>query len=242
MSIWGKVIGGAAGFAIGGPLGALLGTLAGHAIDKQLPSNNTKHDAYKSIAFTAGVIALSAKMAKADGKVTKEEIITFRRLVQVPKENVKQVGKLWELAKKTTDGYDLYAQQISSLFKKEQAILERILDLLFEIAKSDGVIQESELKYLKHVSDIFGFSDQTFMRLLALNKPENNPYEILGLSPSDDPKTVNQTWKKMIKENHPDKLIGEGMPKEFIESANQKLSIINGAYEEIKKTWELKDG
>ncbi len=233
MSIWGKVIGGAAGFAIGGPLGALLGTLAGHAIDKQLPSNNTKHDAYKSIAFTAGVIALSAKMAKADGKVTKEEIITFRRLVQVPKENVKQVGKLWELAKKTTDGYDLYAQQISSLFKKEQAILERILDLLFEIAKSDGVIQESELKYLKHVSDIFGFSDQTFMRLLALNKPENNPYEILGLSPSDDPKTVNQTWKKMIKENHPDKLIGEGMPKEFIESANQKLSIINGAYEEI---------
>ena len=242
MSIWGKIIGGAAGFAIGGPLGALLGTLAGHAIDKQLPSNNTKHDAYKSIAFTAGVIALSAKMAKADGKVTKEEIITFRRLVQVPKENVKQVGKLWELAKKTTDGYDLYAQQISSLFKKEQAILERILDLLFEIAKSDGVIQESELKYLKHVSDIFGFSDQTFMRLLALNKPENNPYEILGLSPSDDPKTVNQTWKKMIKENHPDKLIGEGMPKEFIESANQKLSIINGAYEEIKKTWELKDG
>ncbi len=242
MSIWGKVIGGAAGFAIGGPLGALLGTLAGHAIDKQLPSNNTKHDAYKSIAFTAGVIALSAKMAKADGKVTKEEIITFRRLVQVPKENVKQVGKLWELAKKTTDGYDLYAQQISSLFKKEQAILERILDLLFEIAKSDGVIQESELKYLKHVSDIFDFSDQTFMRLLALNKPENNPYEILGLSPSDDPKTVNQTWKKMIKENHPDKLIGEGMPKEFIESANQKLSIINGAYEEIKKTWELKDG
>ena len=242
MSIWGKVIGGAAGFAIGGPLGALLGTLAGHAIDKQLPSNNTKHDAYKSIAFTAGVIALSAKMAKADGKVTKEEIITFRRLVQVPKENVKQVGKLWELAKKTTDGYDLYAQQISSLFKKEQAILERILDLLFEIAKSDGVIQESELKYLKHVSDIFGFSDQTFMRLLALNKPENNPYEILGLSPSDDPKTVNQTWKKMIKENHPDKLIGEGMPKEFIESANQKLSLINGAYEEIKKTWELKDG
>ena len=242
MSIWGKVIGGAAGFAIGGPLGALLGTLAGHAIDKKFPSNNSKHDAYRSIAFTAGVIALSAKMAKADGKVTKEEIITFRRLVRVPKENLKQVGKLWELAKKTTDGYDLYAQQISSLFKNEQAILERILDLLFEIAKSDGVIQESELKYLKHVSEIFNFNDQTFLRLLALHKPDNNPFEILGLSPSDDPKTVNQTWKKMIKENHPDKLIGEGMPEEFIESANQKLSLINGAYEEIKKTWELKDG
>ncbi len=241
MSIWGKVIGGAAGFAIGGPLGALLGTLAGHAIDRQLPSNNSKQEAHRSIAFTAGVIALSAKMAKADGKVTKEEIITFRRLVRIPKENVKQVGKLWELAKKTTDGYDLYAKQISSLFKNERAILERILDLLFEIAKSDGVIQESELRYLKHVSEIFDFNDQTFLRLLALHKPDNNPYEILGLSPSADPKTVNQTWKKMIKENHPDKLIGEGMPEEFIESANQKLSLINGAYEEIKKTWESKD-
>ena len=241
MSIWGKVIGGAAGFAIGGPLGALLGTLAGHAIDKQLPSNNSKHDAYRSIVFTAGVIALSAKMAKADGKVTKEEIITFRKLVRVPKENVRQVGKLWELAKKTTDGYDLYAKQISSLFKKEQAILERILDLLFEIAKSDGVIQESELEYLKNVSEIFNFSDQTFMRLLALHKPDNNPYEILGVSSSDDTKTVKKAWKKMIKENHPDKLIGEGMPKEFIESANQKLSLINAAYEEIKKILELKD-
>ena len=242
MGIWGKVIGGAAGFAIGGPIGALLGTIAGHAIDKQLPSNNSKQEAHRSIAFTAGVIALSAKMAKADGKVTKEEIITFRRLVQIPKEDVKQVGNLWELAKKTTDGYELYAKQISSLFTKEKAILERILDLLFEIAKSDGVIQESELKYLKHVSEIFNFNDQTFLRLLALHKPDNNPYEILGLSPSADTKTVNQTWKKMIKENHPDKLIGEGMPEEFIESANQKLSLINGAYEEIKKTWELKDG
>ena len=242
MSIWGKVIGGAAGFAIGGPLGALLGTLAGHAIDKRLPSNNSKDDAYRSIAFTAGVIALSAKMAKADGKVTKEEIITFRRLVRIPKEDVKQVGNLWELAKKTTDGYELYAQQISSLFKKEQAILERILDLLFEIAKSDGVIQESELKYLKNVSKIFNFSDQTFMKLFALHKPDNNPYEILGLSPSDDQNTVNQRWKQMIKENHPDKLIGAGMPEEFIESANQKLSLINAAYGEIKKTWELKNG
>ena len=242
MSIWGKVIGGAAGFAIGGPLGALLGTIAGHAIDKRLPSNNSKDDAYRSIAFTAGVIALSAKMAKADGKVTKEEIITFRRLVRIPKEDVKQVGNLWELAKKTTDGYELYAQQISSLFKKEQAILERILDLLFEIAKSDGVIQESELKYLKNVSKIFNFSDQTFMKLFALHKPDNNPYEILGLSPSDDQKTVNQRWKQMIKENHPDKLIGAGMPEEFIESANQKLSLINAAYGEIKKTWELKNG
>ena len=105
MNIWGKVIGGAAGFAIGGPIGALLGTVAGHAIDtKILPSYISSDQNYKSIVFTAGVIALSAKMAKADGKVTKEEILTFRKLVQIPKDDINQVSKLWELAKETTDG------------------------------------------------------------------------------------------------------------------------------------------
>ena len=106
MNIWGKLIGGATGFAIGGPIGGLLGTLAGHAIDsKIIPKYIKVKNYYESIVFTAGVIALSAKMAKADGQVTKEEILTFIKFVQIPKENIDEVSKLWELAKETTDGY-----------------------------------------------------------------------------------------------------------------------------------------
>ena len=235
MNIWGKVIGGAAGFAIGGPIGALLGAVAGHAIEKKiLPSYISNDENYKSIIFTAGVIALSAKMAKADGKVTKEEILTFRKLVQIPKNNINQVSKLWELAKQTTDGYELYAKQIYTLFRNQSEILERILDILFEIAKSDGNIDPKEFNYLKNVSNIFNFDEIVFKRLLALHNPENNSFEILGVKISDNMKDIKKKWKEMVKNNHPDKLIGQGMPIEFIESANQKLAILNSAYEEIK--------
>ncbi|MFL2813479.1 MAG: TerB family tellurite resistance protein [Candidatus Puniceispirillales bacterium] len=235
MNIWGKVIGGAAGFAIGGPIGALLGAVAGHAIDtKILPSYISNDENYKSIVFTAGVIALSAKMAKADGKVTKEEILTFRKLVQIPKDDINQVSKLWELAKETTDGYELYAKQIYSLFRNQPEILERILDILFEIAKSDGNIDSTELNYLKNVSNIFNFDEIIFEKLLALHNPENNSFEILGVQISDTLEDIQKKWKEMVKNNHPDKLVGQGMPIEFIESANQKLAIINSAYEEIK--------
>ena len=235
MNIWGKVIGGAAGFAIGGPIGALLGAVAGHAIDtKILPSYISNDQNYKSIVFTAGVIALSAKMAKADGKVTKEEILTFRKLVQIPKDDINQVSKLWELAKETTDGYELYAKQIYSLFRNQPEILERILDILFEIAKSDGKIDSTELNYLKNVSNIFNFDEIIFEKLLALHNPENNSFEILGVQISDSLEDIQKKWKEMVKNNHPDKLVGQGMPIEFIESANQKLAIINSAYEEIK--------
>ena len=235
MNIWGKVIGGAAGFAIGGPIGALLGAVAGHAIDtKILPAYISNDENYKSIVFTAGVIALSAKMAKADGKVTKEEILTFRKLVQIPKDDINQVSKLWELAKETTDGYELYAKQIYSLFRNQPEILERILDILFEIAKSDGNIDSTELNYLKNVSNIFNFDEIIFEKLLALHNPENNSFEILGVKISDSLQDIQDKWKEMVKNNHPDKLVGQGMPIEFIESANQKLAIINSAYEEIK--------
>ena len=235
MNIWGKVIGGAAGFAIGGPIGALLGAVAGHAIDtKILPAYISNDENYKSIVFTAGVIALSAKMAKADGKVTKEEILTFRKLVQIPKDDINQVSKLWELAKETTDGYELYAKQIYSLFRNQPEILERILDILFEIAKSDGNIDATELNYLKNVSNIFNFDEIIFEKLLALHNPENNSFEILGVKISDSLEDIRKKWKEMVKNNHPDKLVGQGMPIEFIESANQKLAIINSAFEEIK--------
>ena len=235
MNIWGKVIGGAAGFAIGGPIGALLGAVAGHAIDtKILPSYISNDANYKSIVFTAGVIALSAKMAKADGKVTKEEILTFRKLVQIPKGDINQVSKLWELAKETTDGYELYAKQIYSLFRNQPEILERILDILFGIAKSDGNIDLTELNYLKNVSNIFNFDKIIFEKLLALHNPENNSFEILGVKISDSLEDIQKKWREMVKNNHPDKLVGQGMPIEFIESANQKLAIINSAYKEIK--------
>ena len=240
MNIWGKLIGGATGFAIGGPIGGLLGTLAGHAIDSKIVPKYIKvKNYYESIVFTAGVIALSAKMAKADGQVTKEEILTFRKFVQIPKENIDEVSKLWELAKETTDGYELYARQIYNSFKNESEILVKILDLLFEIAKSDGIIKSEELNYLEVVSKIFNLDEKTFRQLFAQHKSEGNPYDILGVQHTDDFEEIQRVWKQMVKNNHPDKLIGKGMPIEFINTANHRLAAINSAFEEIKKLNKL---
>ena len=240
MNIWGKLIVGTTGFAIGGPIGGLLGTIAGHAIDsKIIPKYINVKNNYESIVFTAGVIALSAKMAKADGQLTKEEILTFRKFVQIPKENIDEVSKLWELAKETTDGYELYARQIYNSFKNESEILVKILDLLFEIAKSDGIIKSEELNYLEVVSKIFNLDEKTFRQLFAQHKSEGNPYDILGGKSTDDFEEIQRVWKQMVKNNHPDKLLGKGMPIEFINTANHRLAAINSAFEEIKNLNKL---
>ena len=125
MTIWGKIIGSATGFAFGGPIGALLGGAAGHALDKfKIKQKLPEELALKQIGFTIGVIVLSAKMAKADGKVTKSEIKAFKEKVKVPDNEIKNVARLWDQAKKTTNGFEVYAKQISNLFEKNSSVLE----------------------------------------------------------------------------------------------------------------------
>ena len=136
MNIWGKIIGSTSGFALGGPIGALIGGAAGHAIDKmQTKKKRSDKLALKQIGFTIGIIVLSAKMAKADGKVTKQEILAFKNKIDVPDTEMKNVAFLWDQAKKSTQGYEVYAQQISNLLEKNSPVLEELLNLLIVIAK-----------------------------------------------------------------------------------------------------------
>ena len=126
MSIWGKIIGGAAGFVIGGPLGAMLGAGVGHAMDSGLASGVGKaaEDATRKITFTIGVIALAAKMAKADGVVTRDEVDAFREVFKIPPHEVKNVGRVFDMARKDVAGYEVYAKQIADLFKGNNSVLE----------------------------------------------------------------------------------------------------------------------
>tara|TARA_A100001011_G_scaffold278029_1_gene287777 strand:- start:63 stop:785 length:723 start_codon:yes stop_codon:yes gene_type:complete len=240
MSIWGKLIVGTAGFAVGGPIGALFGTAAGHALDEiSFSSYNNDQKNIKSLAFTGGLIALSAKMAKADGIVTKDEVITFKKLVDIPSENIRDVGRIWELAKTTIDGYDSYAYQMSKLFQPRSPILEKVLDLLFEIAKSDGVITNEELDYLNRVAEIFGIDEKTFDRLSTFHNPDSNPYSILGVDEDTSFEQIKKHWKILVNKNHPDRLIGDGMPEEFIQTATKKLTLINEAYFKISEIHKI---
>jgi len=242
MSIWGKVLGGAAGFALGGPLGALVGALAGHAVDRLRGGKREDGaDGTKQIAFTIGVIVLGAKMAKADGVVTKDEIAAFKRIFQVPPDEARNVGRIFNQARRDARGFEPYAKQLGRMFKDNPAVLEELLGALFHIAKADGEVHPAELDYLANVARIFGFGAAHFDRVKAeyMGPDAADPYQILGVAREADDAAVKAAYRTLIRENHPDKLTAEGLPEEFIALANEKMAAINAAYDRIKKERDL---
>ena len=234
MAIWGKVSGAAAGLLVGGPLGALLGAAAGHFIFDR--------EADPGVVFTIAVIALAGKMAGADGVATEEEFATFLKVFAVPPHEESNVRRIFNLARQDVAGFEAYAGQIASLFRGNPAILEDVLDGLFEIAKTDAVLHPAESRFLERVAEIFGFAPNEFRRIRATHfAPElTDPYVILGVSYIASEEEIRQTYRRLVKENHPDSLIARGVPAEFIKLANDKLASINSAYEKIRQERGLK--
>ena len=236
MSIWGKIIGGAAGFAIGGPIGGLLGAIAGHAVDSYVAETQPDPVAGREVAFTIALIALSAKMAKADGTVTRNEILAFRQKVDISQKDLDHVSRLWDLARQTPDGFDGYARQLAKMFPPSSPILDQLMELLFFIARADGDITETETNYLSQVAGILGYDTAGFERLcLMYGNPEASPYHTLGVSPDDDDQLIRKAWINLAKDHHPDQLTAAGLPEEFIRAANERLTKINAAYEDITR-------
>lgn len=260
MSVWGKIIGGMAGFSMGGPLGAILGAAIGHAVDKRFNKGDATEappwaqrgpasEQERQVAFTLAVIALSAKMAKADGVVTRAEIDAFKRLFQIPPEDMKKVGAMFNQARKTTDGFEAYAKQIASLFYDSPVVLQELLHALFEIAKADGDLHPAEVDFLARVAQIFGFTQAQFETIHArataghgsgnygsAGYTDEDPYAVLGVSPTATDQEVKDTWRRLTRENHPDILTAKGMPPELIANANKTMAAINASYEQIKRT------
>ena len=242
MSVWGKIIGVAGGFALGGPLGALIGGFAGHAIDKMRTgagggTGTGDDDATRQVAFTIGVIALGAKMAKADGNVTRDEVDAFREVFQIPPSEIQNVGRIFDLAKKDIAGYDAYAQQLAGMFRNNPAVLEDLLDGLFHIAKADNVYHPAEDQFLHEVAVIFGFSDAEFARIKEghVGADKSDPYVILGVPRDISDAELKSHYRKLIREHHPDTLIAQGVPQEFIDVANGKLAAINDAFDRVEQ-------
>lgn len=237
MTIWGTLGGAAAGFAIGGPIGALIGALAGlFVVDRGLmaPPPTPPRE---TIAFTVGLVALAAKMAKADGVVTRDEVAAFRRLVIVEPQDEPRVIKLFDLAKQSTAGFEAYAGQLRSLLASEPGALEDLMDALFEIAKADGAVHEAETAYLAEVARLFGFDAASFATIEARHvAPDKaDPYVVLGLKPGASEDEVRSAWRRLVKEHHPDQLIARGVPPEFIAVADAKLAAINAAYNALTR-------
>ncbi len=228
MSIWGKIAGAGVGLAVGGPLGALVGAVAGHlVIDRALADDE--------VVFTVALIALSAKMAKADGEVTQAEIRAFEEVLKVPESERANVYRVYQIAQQDVAGFQAYAAQVARIYRDRPAMLEDVLDALFHIAKADKHLHPAELEYLRTVADVFGFSEVEFARIRAshLGTDRADPYLVLGITPDISSEDLKKAYRRLVRENHPDTLMARGVPKELVSIANEKLAMINVAYEKI---------
>jgi DnaJ like chaperone protein len=231
-SIWGKLGGAGIGLAIGGPIGALLGGVAGHMLVDREGALFGKPP--RDVIFTMGLVALAAKMAKADGVVVDVEVRAFEQVVEVPDSEHNRVKRLFELAMQTTDGFESYARQIGEEFKDEPALLEDVLDGLFHIAKADEAVHEAEYVYLKDVATIFAFSETDFERIAARHvKRADDPYLVLKADRGMSDEELKRHYRKMVAENHPDREIARGLPPEAVKIATDRLAAMNAAWERI---------
>jgi DnaJ like chaperone protein len=232
QTIWGKLSGAGIGLALGGPIGALLGGVAGHVlIDREGAIFGRPP---RDVMFTMGLVALAAKMAKADGVVVEREVEAFEQVVEVPPEEHERVKRLFQLAEETTDGFEAYARQIGEAFKDDPGLLENVLDGLFHIAKADEAVHEAEFAYVRDVATIFAFSPADFERIAARHvRQADDPYFIIKADRGMSDDELKRHYRKLVAQNHPDREIARGLPPEAVKIATERLAIINAAWERI---------
>jgi len=189
----------------------------------------------RRVAFAIAVIALGAKMAKADGHVTRNEVTAFREVFYIPRQDEPQAARVFNLARQDSTGFEAYAAAIAAMFSDGSTVLEDLLEGLFFIAVADGEYHPKEDAFIRRVAEIFGLSEQRFRTLRTRFAPDAPPdaYDVLGVSPDTPIADIRAAWRKAVRETHPDQMMSRGVPEEAINLATAKLVAINRAWEEI---------
>lgn len=255
--MWGKLFGGMAGFAMGGPLGAIVGAALGHAAESgamgALPKFQTsfRFGAMPGIrslpgareqVFSLCVVVLAAKLAKCDGPVTRAEIDAFKRCFRIPEGGARDVGRLFDQARDSPEGYAVYAAQLGQAFADSKPLLEDVLASLYVIARSDGPLNLREQEFLEGVRAALGLGAEAAGRASSgqRNDPsQEDPYAVLGVARDASPQELRAAWKTLMREHHPDSLASRGVPQEFIDRASEKVARINAAWDRIKRERSL---
>lgn len=256
MGYWGKIIGGTAGFFVGGPYGAVIGAALGHAADsgsvesirrpfEQASAYNPARVAgmfgRREEVFAIAVTVLAAKLCKCDGPITRLEIDAFKRNFRIPPGSARGIGRLFDQARDSTDSFEPYAAQLAEAFADNRGVLEQVLGSLFNIARADGPLNAREQEFLRRVHRRLALDqvswDRTFGETPQRPMPvdENDPYLELGLTRSASGEELRATWKRLMRENHPDSLASRGVPADFIARAGDKVAKINAAWDRIKR-------
>ena len=237
MSIWGSLLGGVIGFSFGGPFGALLGSFLGGKISGLNSSKTIGNQQSSQEVFALSLIILSAKLSKADGHVSKEELIAVKDKLQIPDSEIDQVAKIFNKAKDESTGYEPYAKQIAEIFRDNINVLEEVINILFYIAEADGHVSNDEETMIANIAYIFGLSQKQYQSIKESRKTSDklNPYIVLESQPTDDLKTIRKNYIRLSKEHHPDLLISKGVPVEVINESKNKMRSINAAWDQVQK-------
>jgi DnaJ like chaperone protein len=257
MGYWGKLFGGVAGFAMGGPAGAVMGAALGHAVDQGGPmlgsafgglGGNSALSPVRIAAmlgrrdqvFAIGVVVLAAKLAKSDGPIVRAEIDAFKRQFRVPPEAARDVGRLFDQARASTDGFEAYASQLGESFADNRGLLEDVLAALFGIARADKPLTRGEEAMLRRVHALFGLDPAAWDRASGGAAPRvasggDDAYAVLGIARGASDEELHQAWRRLMREHHPDLLAARGVPPEFVRRASDKAARINAAWDRIKR-------
>lgn len=190
----------------------------------------------RTIAFTIAVIALGAKIAKADGLVTKDEVTAFREVFDISNDDEQSAAKVYNLARQDVAGYQEYARRIAGMFQDQPSVLCDLMEGLYHVAMADGTYHPNEDEFLSNVAVIFGIPDTRFLQLRARFVPdaELDPYSVLGVSPEQSLDEIRSAWRSAVRESHPDLMIARGVPEEAVKIAEKRMVDINRAWEEIQ--------
>ncbi len=231
MSIWTRIAEALSALANGEALSVVLDRL------RNAPAPE------RSIAFTIAVIALGAKMAKADGAVTRDEVSVFRRIFAIAPEDESSAARVFNLARQDVAGFDSYARKVAALFREEDEtlcaddrnVLIDLLEGLFAIAMADGAYHPQEDAFLEQVATIFGLDARCYnvVRARFVEGAPRDPYEVLGISPDATLAKARAAWKQAVRDSHPDVMIARGVPAEAVKLAERRLIAINEAWDAI---------
>lgn len=221
MSIWSRITEALSTIAQGGGLSSVFETL-------RAPPE-------RSVAFTIAVIGLGAKMAKADGLVTKDEVAAFRQVFHIAKRDEAQAARVFNLARQDAAGFEIYAKTIAKMFKDDMPVLENLVEGLFHISLADGYYHPNENDYVHTVANLFGISQSSFRSMRTRFAPDETPdaYDVLGVTPDTPIDEVKAAWRRLVRETHPDQLISAGLPEEAVTMATKRMIAVNKAWEEI---------
>lgn len=191
--------------------------------------------ATSQIAFTIAVIALAAKMSKADGVTSCAEAKVFEEQFRVPDSERANVRRVFELASQDVAGFESYARQAARLLQNEPEMRIAVLECLFHVATADGVLHPNEEDYLHTVALILGIGDKDFtcVRRGFISEPDN-PFDVLNVDPKASDADIKTRYRELVRSHHPDLLISKGVPAEYLAAAERRLAAITVAYEQIR--------